>query len=101
MEFECWGDNRTQAPSHKHSFQDYKRFSDPAQFCQHAALVRKNSMYSKSPKCLECAYHYLCDGLTNQYAERFGFDELVPKEGEPILDVTSFCSQQTKYLRSK
>jgi len=35
---------------------------------------------SKRPECARCAYDPLCDGVWNNYIERFGFEEFVPVE---------------------
>jgi MoaA/NifB/PqqE/SkfB family radical SAM enzyme/predicted dehydrogenase len=36
--------------------------------------------------CSRCRYRRLCTGLWRPYAERFGFDELSPIEGDPFTD---------------
>lgn len=40
--------------------------------------------HKKGPRCGECIYDRVCDGITHQYAEARGYDELVPVvEREP------------------
>ncbi len=38
----------------------------------------------QGPPCQRCRYRGVCNGLWRPYAERFGFDELTPLEGEPF-----------------
>ncbi|MCB9593112.1 MAG: radical SAM protein [Sandaracinaceae bacterium] len=40
----------------------------------------------QGPACERCRYRRLCPGLWRPYADRVGFDELVPVEGDPFDD---------------
>ncbi|MBX3273994.1 MAG: radical SAM protein [Sandaracinaceae bacterium] len=40
----------------------------------------------QGPACARCRYRRLCPGLWRPYADRVGFDELAPVEGEPWTD---------------
>ncbi|HIE29659.1 TPA: radical SAM protein, partial [Candidatus Poribacteria bacterium] len=40
----------------------------------------------KSEECMKCRNFLICDGLQHQYAERYGWSEISPSEGELIYD---------------
>jgi len=40
----------------------------------------------KCEECMKCRNFLICDGLHRQYAERYGWSEISPLEGELIYD---------------
>ena len=46
--------------------------------------------YKKAPRCKECRFEAICDGVENTYAEKFGLEELSPSNGEKISDPVFF-----------
>ena len=60
------------------------------------AVATKN--YKKEQKCKKCSMNYLCDGLTNQYFNRFGDVELEPYSGKTIKDPTNYIKRQYKII---
>jgi MoaA/NifB/PqqE/SkfB family radical SAM enzyme len=54
------------------------------------AKIRKNEEKTKGPRCRNCKYNPICEGIWKEYAEKFGFEELVPVVGEPITSPDVF-----------
>ena len=54
------------------------------------SLMQSQRIYRKAPQCLKCRLRLICDGVAEQYRERFGFQELVPQEGEIVRDPIFF-----------
>lgn len=61
---------------------------------QAAAEQAQRHDYHHARPCTRCAAQAICDGLHEQYLQRFGDDELVPFDGPPITDPRHFISQQ-------
>src|ERR1044071_1187405 len=63
---------------------------------------RRHSYVHGAP-CLNCAARTICDGFHEQYANRFGFSEAQPYEGDAIDDPTHFIRDQVKmqYIRDE
>lgn len=50
------------------------------------ALSDDEPQKTRGPQCARCRFSAQCVGLWRPYAARYGFDELVPVEGEPLSD---------------
>ncbi|MDZ7373235.1 MAG: radical SAM protein [candidate division KSB1 bacterium] len=50
------------------------------------SLLQQAKLYVHGPACRNCALRQICDGVSRQYAHRFGFGELQPYRGELIQD---------------
>ncbi len=60
-------------------------------------IARKNHC-KHTQKCNKCALNKICDGLTNQYLQRYGDNELSPYDGELIKEIDFFMKQQDRYI---
>jgi len=54
------------------------------------ALRQRRALYARSPACVQCALAAICDGLTRQYFDRFGGQELCAYDGPTVRDVNHF-----------
>ena len=50
--------------------------------------------YIHAEPCKQCAVRAICDGVNDQYARRFGVDELRPYDGPVITDPAHFVAHQ-------
>lgn len=62
------------------------------------AEKNRRALYRKGEVCKRCSVAGICDGLTRQYAGRFGFDELEPFDGPRVTDPLHFISRQDKLV---
>jgi len=58
-----------------------------------AARKQTNAIYARSPKCEQCALKNICDGLTHQYFNRYGDEEVIIQQGKKINNPTHFLSR--------
>jgi len=67
---------------------------DPESFIGVEAIVRNHQKkwYTYDRACKSCSLHFLCDGISKNYAARYGFDELKPYSGPPLTDVLIFSA---------
>jgi MoaA/NifB/PqqE/SkfB family radical SAM enzyme len=67
---------------------------------RHAFYVSRTRAisYTRGEACGHCALGPICDGLTNQYARRFGTAELAPYGGSVVTDPTRFIAEQEKVV---
>lgn len=49
-----------------------------------AQMVAQNATWFHPPKCEGCSHRMICEGISRDYYERFGDDELNPQGGELI-----------------
>ncbi|KJU85157.1 Radical SAM domain-containing protein [Candidatus Magnetobacterium bavaricum] len=58
----------------------------------------KRDGFCQSDRCMFCSVGFICDGFTNQYASRFGTDEMQPYQGKIITDPAWFIRNQDKVV---
>ncbi|QWR77492.1 radical SAM protein [Candidatus Magnetomonas plexicatena] len=58
----------------------------------------RRTAFEQCDKCRFCALGFICDGIANQYAGRFGTDEVIPYDGDFIKDPTFFIRTQKKIV---
>ncbi len=51
---------------------------DVRQFYLEIAAQQRQQSFVYGPQCRACGLYRVCDGLSKQYADRYGFDELTP-----------------------
>jgi MoaA/NifB/PqqE/SkfB family radical SAM enzyme len=66
----------------------------------HLFLAQRTKAYgfAKSNVCNECSCRFICDGVTNQYFNRFGDSKLNPYKIQPIIDHLYFIKNQKKVI---
>lgn len=48
---------------------------------------------AKAPWCKKCMYYYICEGTWKEYFAIYGFEELIPIEGEYIIDIKKLINK--------
>ncbi|MBF0317723.1 MAG: radical SAM protein, partial [Nitrospirae bacterium] len=73
-------------------------FKSEAEYHLYIANKVKRDGFCQSDRCMFCSVGFICDGFTNQYASRFGTDEMQPYPGKIITDPTWFIRNQDKVV---
>ncbi|MEO5357201.1 MAG: radical SAM protein [Nitrospirae bacterium YQR-1] len=97
-DFCSWFSDKTRNPSPKTSVQIRELISTEQEMHLFEAHRFKRTAFEQSDKCRFCAYGFICDGFANQYAGRFGTDEMAPYTGDFIKDPILFIKTQKKIV---
>lgn len=97
-DYTSWYSDRTQNPSAKLPGWMARLIPNAEALHLYLAQRTKESGFSRPAACRQCAMGFICDGLTTQYARRFGTDECAPYAGPVVLDPTHFVANQSKVV---
>jgi MoaA/NifB/PqqE/SkfB family radical SAM enzyme len=97
-DYASWYSDRTQNPSSKLPGWMARLIPDAEALHLYLGQRTKAVGFARPAVCRQCALGFICDGLTNQYARRFGTDECAPYVGPTVLDPTHFISTQLKVV---
>ncbi len=93
-----WFSDKTQNPASKIPPYLYELSKDKESFHLFIAQVAKAGGFRQESACRTCALQFICDGLSRQYANRFGFQELQPYPGPKLTDPIHFIKNQDKII---
>ncbi len=60
------------------------------------SLIESRKRNLQGPPCKKCSLRLICIGLSRQYAEEVGYDELKTREGMIVRDPIYFCTEKVE-----
>ncbi|KJR41170.1 Radical SAM domain protein [Candidatus Magnetoovum chiemensis] len=97
-DFNSWYSNKTKNPSEKIPAHIMNIVDNNEDFHIYMAQHMKSQLFCQNHACHLCALRAICDGFSNQYANRFSMNETAPYDGEIIKDPKWFINKQKKVV---